>query len=94
MMETMRGKITSTQLGEFSEKQIIYGYIVIELSDKTHVKVKIDSFTWYESLAVGDEVVLETHTLANTDILVVRTIRLKSNLDMESEDPNEAQVSA
>ena len=94
MTDTMQGKIISTQLGEFSEKQIIYGYIGIELSDKTHVKVKIDSFTWYESLAVGDEVVLETHTLANTDILVARTIRLKSSLDMESEDPNEAQVSA
>lgn len=94
MTETIRGKITSTQLGEFSEKQIIYGYIGIERSDKTHVKVKIDSYTWYESLAIGDDVVLETHTLANTDILVARTIRLKSSLDMESEDPSEVQVSA
>ncbi len=94
MTETIRGKITSTQLGEFSEKQIIYGYIGIEQSDKTHVKVKIDSYTWYESLAIGDDVVLETHTLANTDILVARTIRLKSSLDMESEDPSEVQVSA
>ncbi len=94
MTEAIRGKITSAQLGEFSEKQIIYGYIGIELSDKTHVKVKIDSYTRYESLAIGDDVVLETHTLANTDILVARTIRLKSSLDMESEDPSEVQVSA
>ena len=94
MAEMIQGKIISSHLGEFSKRQIVYGFIGIELSDKTHIRIKIDSYTWYESLTVGDEVVIETHKLANTDILVAKTIRLKSSIDTESEGPREAKVSA
>jgi hypothetical protein len=94
MSGTIQGKIISTQLGEFSKRQIVYGFIGIELPDKTHVKVKIDSYTWYESLTVGDDVVLEIEKLANTDILVARTVRLKSSLEMEAEDRAPVETSA
>ncbi|MFW9868772.1 MAG: hypothetical protein ACFFEL_04015 [Candidatus Thorarchaeota archaeon] len=87
------GKIISTQLGEFSKKQIVYGYIGIELPDKSHVKIKIDTYTWYETLTIGDEVVVDTRKLANTDILVAKTIRLKSSMDLESEDSSEVEAS-
>ena len=77
----IHGKIVSTNLGEFSKTRIVYGYIGIELPDKTHLKVKVDSYTQYETLNMGDEVIIETETLANTDIIVARKIHLTSNIE-------------
>ncbi len=93
MIKMIEGKIISTQLGQFSKRQIVYGYIGIELPDKSHVKIKIDSYTWFETLIIGDEVVVETKKLANTNILVAKTIRLKSSIDMESKEPREVEAS-
>lgn len=86
MNGTVNGKIVSTNLGEFSKRRIIYGYIGIELPDKTHIQVKIDSYTWYETLTIGDEVVVEIETLGNTDILVARKIQLKTSLEISAEE--------
>lgn len=86
MNNILNGKIVSSNLGEFSKKRIKYGYIGIELQDKTHIKVKVDSYTWYETLTIGDEVVVEVDTLAETNILVARKIQLKSSLEMSSEE--------
>lgn len=86
MKHTFHGKIISTDLGEFSKKRIIYGYIGIELPDKTHIKVKIDSYTWYETLTPGDEVIVETETLGDTDIIVARKIQLRSSSEVTSEE--------
>jgi hypothetical protein len=85
-MNAYNGKIISAQIGEFSKRQIVYGFIGLELQDKSHIKIKIDSYTWYETLAVGDEVVVETDTLANTDIIVARKIRLKSSLELSEDE--------
>jgi hypothetical protein len=82
----IHGKIISANLGEFSKKRIVYGYLGIELPDKKHVKVKIDSYTWYETLTPGGEVVVEVDTLANTDIIVARKIQLKSSLETSSDE--------
>ena len=81
MSSQIHGKIVSANLGEFSKRKIIYGYIGIALDDKTHVKVKVDSYTWYETLTPGDEVIIETETLKNTDIIVARKIQLKSSIE-------------
>jgi hypothetical protein len=86
MNKIIEGKIISVNLGEFSKRRIKYGYISIELPDKTHIKVKIDSYTWYETLTTGDEVVVEIDTLGNTDILVARKIQLKTSLEKPSEE--------
>ncbi|MHA3964444.1 MAG: hypothetical protein AM325_012995 [Candidatus Thorarchaeota archaeon SMTZ1-45] len=86
MIETIQGKIISSSLGEFSKKKIVYGYIGIELSDKKHVKIKIDAYTWYESLSLGNEVVIEVEVLANTDILVARKIQLRTSTDASPEE--------
>ena len=94
MNSPFEGKIISANLGEFSKRQIVYGYIGIELPDKSHIKIKIDSYTWYESLVIGEEVIVEAETLANTDILVARKIRLKSNLENEKEGKREAKATA
>ncbi|MHA1963770.1 MAG: hypothetical protein ACXACG_11185 [Candidatus Thorarchaeota archaeon] len=86
MIRTIEGKIISTNLGEFSKKRIIYGYLGIELPDKKHIQVKVDSYTWYETLAIGDEVVVEVETLLNTDIIVARKIQLKSSTEPSSDE--------
>jgi hypothetical protein len=86
MNEIIQGKIVSVNLGEFSKKRIKYGYIGIELPDKTHISVKIDSYTWYETLTTGDEVVMEIHSLGNTDILVARKIQLNTSLEKPLEE--------
>lgn len=94
MNAPFEGKIISANLGEFSKRLIVYGYIGIELPDKSHIKIKIDSYTWYESLVIGEEVMVEAETLANTDILVARKIRLKSSLEMEKESKRKAKATA
>lgn len=94
MRTAYHGRIVSSQLGEFSKRQIVYGFIGLELTDRTHIKIKIDSYTWYESLIVGNDVIVEVEKLANTDILVARTVRLKTSLDAETDNKAEAEVSA
>jgi hypothetical protein len=89
MNDTVHGKIVSANLGEFSKKQIKYGYIGIELPDKTHIKVKVDAYTSYETLTIGDKVVMEVETLANTSIIVARKIQLISSLETTSEATRE-----
>ncbi|MFX1560235.1 MAG: hypothetical protein ACFFBL_06590 [Promethearchaeota archaeon] len=86
MSEVIEGKIISVNLGEFSTKKIVYGYLGIELVDKKHIRVKIDSYTWYETLSLGDNVEVEFESLAGTDILVARRIRLKTSSDVSSDD--------
>jgi len=85
MIQIIEGKIISANLAEFSKKRIVYGYLGIELLDKTHISVKVDAYTRYETLSLGDDVVMEIDTLADSDIVVARKIRPKSNSDMSSE---------
>ena len=86
MSDLLHGKIVSSNLAEFSKRRIKYGYIGIELQDKTHIKIKVDSYTWYETLTIGDEVVVEFEILADTDIHVARKIQLKSSLKSSSDE--------
>jgi len=86
MSETIQGKIISSNLGEFSKKKIIYGYLGIELPDGKHIKVKVDFYTLYETLKIGEKVILEIEPLGNSDILVAKKIQLKENLETKSEE--------
>lgn len=81
MTAAVQGKIVSINIGEFSKKRIKYGYIGIELPDKTHMKLKVDSYTWYETLEMGNEVVVEFEDLGDTDIHVARKIQLSTSVD-------------
>lgn len=74
MERTIEGKIISKQLGVFGKKQIVYGYIGIEKPDGQQIEVKIDSYTWYETLEIGTHVFAELHNLGTTEILVARRI--------------------
>ena len=74
MENTIEGKIISKNLGEFGKNQTVYGYIGIELTNCEHIKVKVDSFTWYQTLEIGTHVFIEVNKLGNTDIMVARRI--------------------
>ncbi len=71
---TIEGKIVSTQLAAFGETDIIYGYITVEVTRNEHVDVKIDSYTYYETLEVGNRVVVDAATLGSTDVLVAKRV--------------------
>ena len=70
------GKIISTQIGIFGPNEVKYGYITIQSEDSASINVKIDAYTMYETLKIGDQVVIGTESLGDTDILVARKIIL------------------
>ncbi len=74
MQKEIQGRIVSKQLGRFSKKEIVYGYISIESYDGNEFVVKVDSYTWYETLEIGSHVIIEVESLGSTDILVARKI--------------------
>ncbi|MFW9844554.1 MAG: hypothetical protein ACFFEV_08255 [Candidatus Thorarchaeota archaeon] len=74
MEKTIEGKIISRQLGEFGHNQMVYGYVGIEKLNGEQIMVKVDSYTWYETLEIGADVFVETDNLGSTDILVARRI--------------------
>lgn len=80
MDNTIEGKIISKQLGVFGKKETVYGYIGIETLSGQQRVVKIDAFTWYETLEIGSQVVVDIATLGNTDIIVARKISVNQEL--------------
>lgn len=74
MDNTIEGKIISKQLGVFGNKETVYGYIGIETLSGQQRIVKVDAFTWYETLEIGAQVIIEIATLGTTDIIVARKI--------------------
>lgn len=87
MEKTIEGKIISSQLGVFGKNRIVYGYVGIEKPDGQQILVKVDSFTWYETLEIGSHVFAEIDNLGTTDILVARRIdvNLEPIVDLRSE---------
>ena len=79
MEKTIEGKIISKELGLFGSRQIVYGYLGIEKPDGEQIMVKVDSFTWYETLEIGSHVFVEIEILGATDILIAR--RIDVNMD-------------
>ena len=92
MEKTIEGKIISKQLGEFGDRQIVYGYVGIEKPNGEQIVVKVDSFTWYETLEIGRHVFVETASLGTTDIIVAR--RIDVNLDPMMIPSHEATANA
>jgi hypothetical protein len=82
MQDKIEGRIVSKQLGRFSKKEIVYGYIGIATYDGNEVAVKVDSYTWYETLEIGSHVIIDVESLGSTDIVVARKISV-----------NDAQIS-
>jgi hypothetical protein len=83
--QIIEGKIISNQLGKFGKEEMLYGYIGIEITPKQHVAIKIDSYTWYETLEVGNHVIVEAVKLGVTDILVARKVSLSQGANSSSQ---------
>jgi hypothetical protein len=74
MPREIKGKIIASTLAEFAETGVLYGYIGVEVDSGAHIRIKVDSYTWYETLEMGHQVAIEAETLGDTDILVARKI--------------------
>jgi hypothetical protein len=72
--EILSGKIISSQLGIYGKDEMLYGFITVETQEGKHVTLKIDAYTEYETIKVGDHVRIDVHSLANTNILLAREI--------------------
>jgi len=85
MDDTIEGKIVSKQLGVFGGKETVYGYIGIEVPNGEQRIVKVDAFTWYETLEIGSQVIIEIATLGTTDIIVARKISVNQEHMMNTD---------
>ena len=79
MEKTIEGKIISKELSEFGHNRTLYGYLGIEKPNGEQIMVKVDTFTWYETLEIGADVFVETEKLGTTGIIIAR--RIDVNLD-------------
>jgi len=91
MDNTIEGKIISKQLGVFGGKETVYGYLGIESPNGQQRIVKVDAFTWYETLEIGSQVIIETATLGTTDIIVARKISVNQE-HMTYTDSNSVSI--
>lgn len=85
MKRVIEGTIVSKQLGAFGKDEIVYGYIDIRTMDNELIAVKIDSYTSYDNLEVGTDVIIEAVNLGSTDIIVARKVNALTNI-MEQSD--------
>ena len=92
MEQTFEGTIISEQLGTFGKNDIIYGYIGIKTTKGKQKKIKIDSYTSYETLDMGSEVIIEAAELGDTGILVARKISVNPKVTHTSEEYSAAST--
>ncbi len=72
----IQGKIVGSDLGRFAPTGKLYGFTTIRKEDGNSIKVKIESHTECESIAVGDTVEIRAKELADTGIIVADRVRL------------------
>lgn len=94
MDNTIEGKIISKQMGVFGNKQIVYGYLGIETPSGQQRIVKVDAFTWYETLEIGSQVIVEITNLGATDIIVADKIRFNQELMTNTDSVSAAIATA
>ncbi|MFX0108913.1 MAG: hypothetical protein ACFE7R_11555 [Candidatus Hodarchaeota archaeon] len=73
-VEILSGKIISSRIGYFGKEEMPYGFITVETQEGKHVTLKIDAYTEYETIKIGDFVRVDVHSLGNTEILVAKYI--------------------
>ena len=74
MNRTFAGKITSTHIASYSKAKSHYGYISIVRDDRKNMKFKIDFKTDCETIAVGDQVIIEAESLGHQGVWIARRI--------------------
>jgi hypothetical protein len=78
--EVISGRIVSTTLGSFGDKEMKYGYMTIETPEGDLLRFKVDAYTDYESLDQGEYVTVDAKRLGNTSIWSARRISVQRAL--------------
>ena len=73
---TVQGKIVGSNLGRFAPTNKLYGFTTIRKENGESIKVKIESHTDCETIAVGDTVEIHAKELGDTGILVASRVEL------------------
>ncbi|MGY5854777.1 MAG: hypothetical protein RTU92_14505 [Candidatus Thorarchaeota archaeon] len=76
MTKTLEGQIVSSQVGNYGNTDVKYGFITIQTND-SHVRLKVDSSTSYDTLEMGHDVIVSAEQLGSTKLLVAREVRKK-----------------
>jgi hypothetical protein len=84
--DLFEGRIVSTQLGEFANTGIVYGFISVEISPNKSIVVKIDSYTEFDSLEIGENVAIHAARLGTTGILVAKRVNMKQATNLEEQN--------
>jgi hypothetical protein len=74
----LHGRIVNSRLSYVGKQELPYGYLGIVLEDGTHINVKVDVYTMYETLTVGDEIYVEVVPLGSQGVLVAKRITYTS----------------
>ena len=77
MTEKLEGQIIASQVGRISNTDKHYGFITIKTPKDSHVKVKIDSYTTYDTLEMGHDVEISTDELGTSSLIVAKEVRKK-----------------
>lgn len=94
MDNIIEGKIISKQMGVFGNRQLVYGYLGIETPSGQQRIVKVDAFTWYETLEIGSQVIIEITVLGDTDIIIAEKIRFNQELMTNTDSVSAAIATA
>ncbi len=90
---TIHGRIVASQLGTFGPTGKLFGYTTIRTDDGAHVRLKVDSYTECESIAVGDTVEVHVDELGETGILIARRVALVPGPFYSSSDKSATKAS-
>jgi hypothetical protein len=80
MDREIEGRIVSSSVATFGNTGIVYGYLGVESDSGERMKIKVDSYTWYETLEMGEHVRIEAHSLGDTSVVVARRIERMASL--------------
>ena len=73
---TITGTIVARELGTFGANEILYGFLTLRDDSGDQKRVKVDSYTEWDTLSVGDSVEIHAVELGTRHIIVARRIVL------------------
>ncbi len=72
MEKIVTGFITAANIAVMGKTH--YGYLGIETDEHEKLKVKVSAFTQYDTLEVGERVIVELQTVGDDSILTAKKI--------------------
>jgi hypothetical protein len=78
IMDIINGEIVSSQLARYGDKDTRYGYVTVQTYEQEYVKIKVDAYTSFDTLDIGEQVVVKSKKLGDTGIRVAKQISTQS----------------